>query len=169
MKLLIPLVLALAGLAGGLAAGHLLRPSSEPPEHVAGDGEAAETEKEAAPAPPKEKKNGEGAAARAYVELERQFVVPLAEAERITGLMIITLSLETDPGLSGEIHARAPKLRDRFLRVLFLHAQSGGFDGVFTAGPRMQDLRGALLEAAREVLGPVVHDVLVTDILRQDV
>ncbi len=32
----------------------------------------------------------------------------------------------------------------------------------------MRDLRGALLEQAESILGPIVHDVLVTDIVRQD-
>jgi hypothetical protein len=89
--------------------------------------------------------------------------------ERVEGLMILSLSVEVDEGLSDEVYTREPKLRDRFLQALFRHAQSGAFDGVFTAGPAMRDLRGSLLEEARSVLGPIVHDVLVTDILRQDV
>lgn len=179
MKLLIPLALALAGLAGGLAAGHMLKPPPPAEETAAAlggqpaggaEGPAAETAGAGGEAtdPAQAKAPDKPMQKRDYVELDRQFVVPLVEAQRISGLMIVTLSLEMEEGLGTEVHSREPKLRDRFLRVLFRHAQSGGFDGVFTAGPRMRDLRGALLEAAQGVLGPVVHDVLVTDILRQD-
>ncbi|MGM0585696.1 MAG: flagellar basal body-associated FliL family protein [Pseudomonadota bacterium] len=180
MKLLVPLLLALLGLAGGLAAGHALRPA--PPPETAGaeapapdDASAAET-----PAPPQTAGPVEPhpdapppphdpEVRRDYVELDRQFVVPLVQGERVEGLMILSLSVEVEEGLSDEVFTREPKLRDRFLRALFRHAQSGAFDGVFTAGPAMRDLRGSLLEEARSVLGPIVHDVLVTDILRQEV
>jgi len=53
---------------------------------------------------------------------------------------------------------------------MFRHANSGGFDGAFTTGRKMEDLRSALLVAAREVFGEIpVSDVLITEIARQDV
>jgi len=52
---------------------------------------------------------------------------------------------------------------------MFLHANSGGFDGQFTSSEAMKDLRGSLLEAARKVIGDDIYSVLVTDILRQDI
>ena len=167
MKLLIPLVLALAGLGGGLAAGHFLRPPSL--------AEGAEPQMAAA-APP--------TPARApltedlpvydptlkleYVQLDRQFVVPLVGRDVVGALMIVSLSLEVEAGFGEEVHLREPKLRDMFLQVMFRHAQSGAFDGPFTSGPAMHDLRGSLLEAAQSVMGPLVRTVLVTDIVRQD-
>ena len=60
-------------------------------------------------------------------------------------------------------------LRDMFLQVMFNHANSGGFDGAFTSGEKMNDLRGSLFQAAVKVLGPIATDVLVIDIVRQDV
>lgn len=167
MKLLVPLALGLAGLGGGLAAGHFLRPPS--PEAAAAQTAAppADPAAEAAAlagAPPP----FDPAAKRDYVKLDRQFVVPVVSDRTVGALMILTLSVEVEEGLGAEVIGREPKLRDMFLRVMFRHAQSGGFDGAFTAGPAMRDLRGALVEAARSVIGPGVHDVLVTDILRQD-
>ena len=194
MKMLIPLILALIGLGGGLAAGHFMRP---PPEQMA-EGEAGDHGDMAggggghapARADGGERDNGghvkpaPGTASAAhpdgpppaydpelkrdYVKLDRQFVVPVVQQEQVSALVILTLSLEVDPGMSSEALTREPKLRDRFLQVLFRHAQSGAFDGVFTAGPVMRDLRGSLLEQAESILGPIVHDVLVTDIVRQD-
>ena len=38
-----------------------------------------------------------------------------------------------------------PRLRDSFLKVMFRHANSGGFDGSFTSGRKMDDLKSALL------------------------
>lgn len=210
MKLLIPLVLALVGLGGGLAAGHFMRPpadaegghggedhaASDAGDHDAGGAEggggydkghggssggddghgaghdggesrhASMDEHAAHPDGPPPAYDPE--LKRDYIKMDRQFVVPLVEDEVVSGLIILTLSIEVDEGLGDEVYKREPKLRDRFLQVLFRHAQSGAFDGVFTAGPVMRDLRGALLEAARSVLGPIAHDVLVTDILRQD-
>lgn len=180
-KLLLPLILGLIGLGGGLAAGHFLAAPLEEAhaaegEHGGGGAEAAAdahaepaamTEAEAHPDAPPPPFDPE--LKRDYAKLDRQFVAPLVEGDRVVALILVTLSLEVDPGMSAEVFAREPKLRDRFLQVLFRHAQSGAFDGVFTSGPVMQDLRGSLLEAAQSVMGPVVHAVLVTDILRQDI
>ena len=182
-KLLLPLILGLIGLGGGLAAGHF---GAAPPEEAhaaagepveaaagagdhAGDAHAAPamTEAEAHPDAPPPPFDPE--LKRDYAKLDRQFVAPIVEGDKVVALILVTLSLEVDPGMSTEVFAREPKLRDRFLQVLFRHAQSGAFDGVFTSGPVMQDLRGSLLEAAQSVMGPVVHAVLVTDILRQDI
>ncbi|MEE3098544.1 MAG: flagellar basal body-associated protein FliL, partial [Pseudomonadota bacterium] len=161
--MLIPLVLALVGLGGGLAAGHFMRPPP-PPEEMTADGghddaaakgghdggmASAGSDAHIAPAPvtasaahpdgPPPPYDPE--LKRDYVKLDRQFVVPLVQQEQVKALVILTLSLEVDPGMSSEALTREPKLRDRFLQVLFRHAQSGAFDGVFTAGPVMRDLR----------------------------
>jgi flagellar protein FliL len=52
---------------------------------------------------------------------------------------------------------------------MFRHANSGGFDGSFTEGQKMADLKAALLVSAEEVMtGIPVAEVLVTEIVRQD-
>ena len=52
---------------------------------------------------------------------------------------------------------------------MFRHANSGGFDGSFTAGQKMEDLKSALLAAARRSLHETpVGEVLITEIARQD-
>lgn len=168
MKLLAPLALALVGLGGGLAAGHFLKEPAVP------EASASEAEAEAAPAvTPLAALDGppppfDPEARREYARLNRQFVVPLVSDRAVGALMVLTLSIEVDEGLGGTVLSREPKLRDLFLRAMFRHAQSGGFDGEFTSGRAMADLRGALLEAAQSVLGPGAHDVLVTDLVRQD-
>lgn len=87
---------------------------------------------------------------------------------RISGLVVMSLSLEVGPGGQDLVFAREPKLRDVFLQVLFDHANAGGFDGAFTDANRLDPLRAALREVAVNVLGGVVSDVLIVDIARQD-
>jgi len=64
---------------------------------------------------------------------------------------------------------REPKLRDSFLRVLFDHANMGGFEGNFTNAQVLGRLRAALREVAQQDLGvDVAQDVLIVEIARQD-
>jgi len=173
MRRLLPVLIALAGLAGGLGAGIALRPagpaeSGQAPaaphvgEAETGHATGAEGEDTPGAAGP------EASGGFEFVKLNNQFVVPVVKDTRVSALVVMSLNLEVPAGESAGIYALEPKLRDRFLQVLFDHANSGGFDGAFTAGPRMNALRVALLETARAIIGRKVRDVLITDIMRQD-
>lgn len=175
MPKLLPLLLALTGLAGGILAGHLLKPAPAAPENPAAPAEHAPAAAEApgiaaapgdplAPAPPHD-----AGAHWEYVKLDNQFVVPVMGEGRVAALIVLSISLEIAEGGANEVFAREPKLRDAFLRVLFEHERSGGFTGIFTDARVMAELRGSLRQAAKAVLGGALNDVLVTDILRQDV
>ncbi len=168
MGKILPVLLALIGLAGGVGAGLMLRPEPEPVDIQ--EGEGGQPPAEAAPEPGA--KQGEGAAEDAatsdFVKMNNQFVVPIVDDGRVSALVVLSLSLEMTPGGSEIFYQREPKLRDAFLEALFEHANSGGFDGVFTEGYKLDALRAALLETATMVMGPVVKKVLVTDLLRQD-
>ncbi len=164
MAKLLPVILILTGLAGGVGAGLFLRPPPETAEACVPAGETGCPETEAAKEAPKE-----GHATVEYVKLDRQFVVPVVRDGRVAALVVMSLSVELPPALAETVYDKEPKLRDALLRVMFLHSNSGGFEGQFTSSEAMKDLRGSLREAAQEVLGKEVSDVLVTDILRQDV
>lgn len=170
MKLL-PVIFAVAGLGGGAAAGHFLKApeaAKMPPDEMAGK----KVEQDSATKQYEETHAGaiDGPISNAdYVKLNKQFVVPIVDGDRVGSLIVISMALEADQGVSDQIFAFEPKLRDEFLSVLFKHAQSGGFSGVFTADQPMHDLRASLLYAAQRVLGRSVRAVLVTDIVRQDV
>lgn len=189
IRKLLPVLLALLGLGAGLGAGLVLRPAAEhPPEDsaaAAGEGEAHAGETGHATAPAGEAAAGdhatadpatgdhaaEGEAAEEapeYVRMNNQFVVPVLEGGQVVSLVILSLSLEVTPGSSQDIYAREPKLRDAFLRVLFDHANAGGFRGSFTDGANLTLLRNALMEQARTICGELVRDVLISDIARQD-
>jgi hypothetical protein len=186
MKKLLPILLGLVGLAGGLGAGLFLRPGSadgmpgDGAHAAAGDGHAAEAaapedghgETEAAghgaEAAAEGDGHGETSTEPDYVRLNNQFIVPVLEEGRVSATVVLSLSLEVPPGGTEAVYAREPRLRDAFLQVLFDHANAGGFRGVFTDGANLVVLRGALKEAARKVMGDDVTDVLISDLVRQD-
>jgi hypothetical protein len=186
MKMLFPVILAILGLIGGVAAGHFMKPppalaamaagghgASEPvlaadsgSDH--GGGHNTPTPEDPSSIPTADDHNPADDAKYEYVVLDKQFVVPLVNESRVHAMIILSLSVEATVDGVDFVHRRSPKLRDVFLQVLFRHAHSGGFNGVFTGGQAMADLRAGLRDAAKGVLGETVHDVLVTDIVRQD-
>lgn len=180
MKKLLPLLIALLGLAAGVGAGMALKPAPEPvtaaadcPPPAEGDGHAEAT---AAPCPPaddpfapvkpaEKKASGE----LAYVAMDKPFVVPVFAGDKVTAMVVVSLSVETDLEAAPSVEAVKPRLRDGFLKVMFRHANSGGFDGSFTTGRKMEDLKSALLQTARELMTATpVEEVLITEIARQD-
>jgi hypothetical protein len=172
MKRLLPVLIALLGLGAGLGAGLMLKPPTEAAvaEACGGEGEAACEEHAAADpfrSPPAEHALSEDEIT--YVPLERPFVVPIFAGEKVVAMVVVSLSLETDLEGAHVVEAVQPRLRDGFLKALFRHANSGGFDGSFTSGQKMDDLRLALLQAAREVMPEApVGEVLITEIARQE-
>ncbi|MGX9355964.1 flagellar basal body-associated FliL family protein [Roseobacteraceae bacterium S113] len=161
MKKLLPILIALIGIGGGVGAGLALRPEPEMvdkdwDEAAANHADASEEET------PLEE-------AREYVKLNNQFVVPVIDTDRVSALVVLSLSVEVQEGQVQTVFSREPKLRDTFLQVLFDHANVGGFDGAFTNSNTMDVLRRSLLEASYHAVGDLVTDVLITEIVRQDV
>lgn len=101
------------------------------------------------------------------VEIPNQFMVPLIVDDRIATVIVITLAMEIDEAQRAQVTTNLPRLRDAMLQIMFDHANSGGFEGVFTANSTLASLRSALLEAGQKILGrDVVLGVLITDIAR---
>jgi len=159
------------GIGGGIGAGLALKPVAgeaamqpECPqaEHLPAEpATASETPHEG---------NGTGAeTAQEYVKLNNQFVIPVMGKENVESLVVVSLSIEVEPGYTETIYQREPKLRDVFLQVLFDHANMGGFQGEFTNSSNMDVLRASLREVAQSVVGSAVSNVLITEIVRQDV
>ncbi|RBW61186.1 flagellar basal body-associated FliL family protein [Ruegeria sp. A3M17] len=174
MKKLIPVVLLFAGLGSGIAAGMFLAPSDNKAE-VAKDMNAESKQEKTKKKDPKAtaKKSGkshkkESSGSYEYLKLTKQFVVPIVESDRIAALVTMSLSLEVTPGMAEPFYASEPKLRDRFLQVLFDHANTGGFEGNFTRSDNLAVLREALLDEARKDLGDDVSKVLIMSVNRQD-
>ena len=163
-KLILILVLALLGTGAGIAGGIALTLSAEDEatdksEHV------CEPQGEAEPELAEPVREGPSE----YVRLANQFVVPVVKDDRVASLVVMSLSLEVAPGTRERALAAEPKIRDEFLRAMFLHANIGGFSGDFTRGERIEQLRKQLTRGAREIVGQeAVYGVLITDIARQD-
>ena len=120
-------------------------------------------------APDDEGHDKKPAAELAYVPMDKPFVVPVFKGEKVVAMVVMSLSVETETEAAQTVEAVEPRLRDSFLKVMFRHANSGGFDGSFTTGRKIEDLKSALLGAAREVMSETpVEEVLITEIARQD-
>ena len=174
MKILLPVLLGLVGFVGGAGAGWWMQPKPEPDEMTCVDEQGEERVGEicveiAEKAAEAAKGEAEDASDSEFVELERQFIVPVVSEDRVASMMVLSLDIEVAPGNVEAVFRQEPKLRDAMLRTLFEHAYTGGFNGDFTAERRMKELRRNLLIAAREVAGEeLVRDVLVSDIIKQD-
>lgn len=167
MKKLFPLVLTLVGISVGMGAGMVFRPDPE----TQTDENHSDTTKDIASAEHSgERYQGvEANEAREYVKLNNQFVVSVVSQDVVTSLVLISLTLEVDPGKKEAVFTYEPKLRDALLQVMFDHANIGGFTGAFTNSSNLDVLKFALLETAQKTLGPFVTDVLILDIARQEV
>lgn len=166
---LIPVLFLVVGLGAGAGAGLYLAPAQKP-EDATTDKDAAlkgnDKGKEQGKPKTSKKKDGGGSE---FLKMIKQFVVPVVKDDSIDAMVTLTLSLEADPSITDRFYAIEPKLRDRFLQVLFDHANSGGFDGVFTESGNLDILRKSLLEVARKDLGDNVTEVLIMSVNRQDV
>lgn len=162
--LLLPIILLFVGVGAGVGAG-LVLVSPVPDETPVADANcippADGTEVAFLPPEPAETEVE-------YAKLNNQFIIPVVEDGLVAALVVISLNLEVTLGSRSAIFAAEPKLRDRFLQVMFDHANTGGFSGNFTAGTNMRLLRDDLLRVAKDVSGDRVKDVLVLDIVRQD-
>lgn len=170
-KILLPLILLIVGVGGGVGAGLFLFPPAHEDPELAECAPATtvhgEDETPIAETPPPG--GTEDQPEREYARLNNQFVVPVVDGGKVSALVVLSLSIEVVVGAKEPVFQAEPKLRDVFLQVLFDHANLGGFDGAFTSSQNMRSLREALREAARSALGPQITDVLIIDIVRQDV
>ncbi len=165
MKMLLPLLLGIVGLAGGIGAGIALKPAPSPDDMPA---EAMADHEAETPRPENPAGEEVDEAELEYVKLNNQFVVPVVTDGRVTSLVVMSISLQVGTGSREAVFSREPKLRDSFLQVLFDHANVGGFNGTFTTSNNLRALRAALLEAAQSVMGDTVSDILIIDMMRQD-
>ncbi len=180
IKKLLPVLLILIGGGAGIAAGLVLQPAPEPEIMEAADGEEAMSEdhmNEPVVPEPVEKvvdtssddPEHPGESLFEYAEMSNQFVVPIVRSDVVTALVVMTLSLEVQPGSTDLVYSIEPRLRDAFLQAMFDHAAAGGFSGAFANNHNLSILKRLLRQKAYGVLGPLVNDILISDIARQDI
>ncbi|MEP2029506.1 MAG: flagellar basal body-associated FliL family protein [Paracoccaceae bacterium] len=166
LQFVIPIILAIIGTSAGVAAGLALR--SPPEVDVEKETPKVADAYEDSEGVDDHRTHDDEGHLREYVKLNNQFVVPVVQNDLVSALIVIALSVEVSAGLKEEIYLREPKIRDSFLRVLFDHANMGGFSGEFTNADTLDMLRGSLREVAQRDIGEMVSDVLIIDIARQD-
>ncbi|SDX23953.1 flagellar basal body-associated FliL family protein [Roseicitreum antarcticum] len=186
MAKLLPILIVLLGLFGGVGAGFALKP---PAVSADAAGETAEGASGAAPgeaqpsAQPDAQSDAQPGArasppapqaplppleARELAVLANQFFVPVIEEDKVVAMVALSLTLEVVLEYADTALLHEPRLRDAFLQVMFDHANIGGFDGVYTAQRNMTALRTALRETGQRLLGSALIDVLITEIVRQE-
>lgn len=170
MGKLLPIILALIGVGAGVGAGVMLKPDPVVVDIATCGPEAGVEHTTVAHSEPAHETDEEGnEILPEYVKMHNQFVIPVVENGKMAALVVMSISIEVVAGGKEATFQREPKLRDAFNQVLFAHANSGGFNGTFTSSNNMTVLRDALYEIAVKVAGPVVKDILIAEIVRQDV
>lgn len=169
-KFLIPILFLFMGLGGGVGAGILLAPEVKTEVEL-----AAEEDVDAIAGEPigenvelvKDEVSEVKINAVEYLDMTNQFIVPLVDAGVVDGIVVVSISLEVVEGTIANVNKFQPKIRDKFLQVLFNHANNGGFTGNFTEFRYIRSLKEELLRNAIVVAGRDVTDVLILDLVRQ--
>ena len=164
-----------AGTDGAASDGHGAAASGGPPaQDTEGHGASA-----AAPVPKSETGHGGAETASAghgeasdkvgtaWFKFPQQFFVPVLHDGQLDSTMILSLTVEMPGEAQETVFAHELKLRDALLRQLLIEANTGGFDGNFTAEPQQRKLRAGLLATAQGVV-PGISDILIGDMARQD-
>lgn len=165
-KILLPVILLLLGVGGGVGAGLFLAP---PPEELTDLAENPCGDVAEHVVAEVEEQSEEGESTNEYAKLSNQFIVPIVVEGKVSSLVVVSLSVEVSAGNKEPIFLAEPKLRDAFLQAMFDHANIGGFSGNFTSAQNLRPLREDLSRLAKSIVPGVAKDVLITDILRQDV
>ncbi|SMO69233.1 hypothetical protein [Paracoccus laeviglucosivorans] len=161
MKKLIILILPLLAFIGGAAAGDMLHGGNSRPK-------VTEPQTAEAGAEPEKPTEEQTEAATDWFKFPNQFFIPILRNGSTTGIMVMSLTLEMSADARPRIEAQEHRLRDAMLNALMIEANTGAFDGNFTAEPSQARLRQALLSAAHKASGPSITRVLIEDIARQD-
>lgn len=185
MKKILVLLVPILALVGGVTAGEMLRPAPEGVDHAApsqptdeSDGKTEALDSHGATKPAESHGGGhdvaddhdadkDAARAEGWFTFPTQFFVPMMRNGDLGAVMILTLTLETTDADLPAMKQQEHRLRDALLRELLIHANTGGFDGNFTAESRLSPLRDRLLKAAKASTSLSVKAVLIEDIARQ--
>nr|WP_111297705.1 flagellar basal body-associated FliL family protein [Paracoccus saliphilus] len=176
IKKLIPVALPVLALVGGAFAGDMLRSPAAKDAEVAkaeateGHDTAPATEADVGhnAAPADNHGGGDHASGEmAFFTFPTQFFVPLVRQGDLRDMMILTLTLQTDSASQEALRKKEHALRDALLRQLLIHANTGGFDGNFTADRNLLVLRDDLLKAAQATTDLPLSAVLIEDIAKQ--
>ncbi|MCI5043994.1 MAG: hypothetical protein MRY72_04795 [Aquisalinus sp.] len=171
IKKVVPVVLMLVFVVGGIFAADMLRPSPVATAHADDkyekDGGKDDHGKDGHDDDHGDKYDAKPTAGNYYFDFSRQFVVPVMESGRVKSLVILDLNLEMDQSEADGMFSMEPKFRDALMRELLALSNEGYFSGQLTDPERYDDIQKALLRAARTVKDEIIS-VLILDIARQE-
>lgn len=169
MKNIITAIIAIIGAAGGTFAAKMLIPGSSAAESHAGEHGDKDDHAKAS-----KKKDGHGksdtsGANTSFFNFSREFVVPLLSDGKVDSLVLINMSLEITPELSGKMFSMEPKLRDNIMSTL---VGLSGDDETFrklTTVRNYESIRSLVLANLQSSISKDIKAVLIMDIARQDI
>lgn len=172
MRLILPILLAIIGVAAGGAVGFMYKSAQLEKKAM----EAAENETDADgaasmdEAEPAEEMDASRAAAEdsEYLPLSRKLIVPFVRGNGRKAYVAVDVTLEIGPGETEFATAHEPKIIDAFLRTLINFAATGAFEDPSQASFTLDELNEELFKAAKSVLGERVRSVLIANLLTQD-
>lgn len=103
------------------------------------------------------------------VPLKDQVVIPVIENEKITSLVIMTISFSISNSDTKKYYDVELNVRDALINTLFEFAYDGGFTSRFGHPDNFLDLKSRLLAAGKTILGDDLEEVLIGNLTRQDI
>lgn len=171
MKKILPILIALLGLGGGVAAGTIMKPAEQARLHMAEGDDGHGKKKASADGHGTKDSHGEASDGSddelVYVGLDKPFFVPVIKYGQTNTLVRLDIHLEVPEAMQKKVKKHDPKLRDAFLRTVMNFSYDGGFSRVH-GGEGFSILRDDLLISAREILGASVQTVLIGEILTRE-
>ncbi|MEO1322133.1 MAG: flagellar basal body-associated FliL family protein [Pseudomonadota bacterium] len=177
MKLVITSIVAVIFIAAGSFAGVMLKPATEvSASPVAGAEAAGEygAEKGGDYAADKKAKKGDkydkpaSSGDSAYYKFSREFVVPIMRGGQVKSLVILHISLETDPETSDSLFTEEPKLRDNIMTTLIELSNDGRTLEELTNVNNYETIRSMILMNLNDAISDGIKNVLIVDVAKQD-
>ena len=97
---LLPVLLLLVGIGAGIGAGIALAPPPEEVEFAEGQENVADTEDTA-----EKEAESEDVLPNDFIKINNQFVIPVVERDQLRALVVMSLTLEPKPGMTGKVHS----------------------------------------------------------------
>jgi len=184
MNLKFPLIVAISAIAGVIAAFGLrltLRPQGVTMGEILpgeGVGKAAHADAGTPPGEtgqhsdrPQRERGAKGKAKPgeqpSFFKFSRQFVAPVVRDGRPEAMVILDVVLELSPTASEGFFSNEPLLRDAVLRALLTVSGRGDLTVMREDKNLFEELRAAILQNVKEVVGDDVRAVLLMDVAYQ--
>jgi flagellar protein FliL len=104
-----------------------------------------------------------------YFKFSREFIVPIMSGNRVSELVILNISLETDESISQTLFSQEPKLRDNIMTTLIALSNDGVTFESMTAVDNYETLRSTILMNLDSVVADGIENVLILDLAKQEI